>query len=49
MICLYGWPTIWTKRLWREYPILVLTFGTMVGYEVDRRVNKRGEQLNPKR
>jgi len=48
MICIYGWPTIWTRRVWHEYPYLVLVFGTMVGYELDRRVNKPREQSDRK-
>ena len=37
MIRLDGWPTAWTVRRWHEFPILVLVFGTMVGFELSRR------------
>jgi hypothetical protein len=40
MICLRGWPTTWPARLWHVYPMLVLIFGTMVGFELSRRADE---------
>jgi hypothetical protein len=40
MICLKGWPSTWTIGLWHSFPMLVLIFGTMVGYELDRRADE---------
>jgi hypothetical protein len=43
MICVNGWPTAWTVRRWHEFPVMVLLFGTMVGFELSR----RRDELHP--
>ena len=45
MICLYGWPSTWTARLTHEFPMLVLVFGTIVGFQLTR----RGDEVRPGR
>ena len=49
MICVTGWPTTWTARWWHEFPILVLIFGTMVGFELNRRAEDLRARSDPKK
>jgi hypothetical protein len=46
-ICLNGWPTTWTGRRWDEFPMLVLIFGTIVGFELSRRRDELRPQPPP--
>ena len=48
MICLSGWPSTWAGRRWHEFPILVLVFGTMVGFELNRRADELRARSDPK-
>jgi hypothetical protein len=48
MTCLKGWPSTWTTGSWHSFPMLVLIFGTMVGYELDRRADELRARLDSK-